>query len=101
MTTPPGSPAPTVATAVYLAGQRNSYHGGWPGYGWRTGDTAALALDTATNTLTLKHRRLARAFTISLAGGVAEWFLNVSLDHTGESVEVQRMSTAEYDAFLQ
>ena len=178
---------------VCLAGQSNLFHGGWPSGGWKTGDTAALALDTATNTLTLKHRRLAQAFTISLSGvtklmrfkvavrarsrslafaaqspapaaalpssphttsptpvsppvtraataaaceqelreqlkaagldkrgkkaelvehlyehlyGVAEWFIKVNMHgdsygHSGgESVEVQPMTTAEYDAFL-
>ena len=85
---------------VYLAGQLNWGHGGWPDDSWKTGDTAALTLDTATNTLTLKHRRLARAFTISLPGGVPEWFLNVSLYDQGVSVEAQPMTTAEYDAFL-
>ena len=86
---------------VYLAGQRTDGHGGWPRLGWEPGDTAALTLDTATNILTLKHRRLRRAFTVSLPGGVSEWFLNVSMEGDGESVAVQPMSTAEYGAFLQ
>ena len=85
---------------VYLAGQWNDGHGVWAYGGWQAGDTAALTLDTATNTLTFKQRRLARAFTISLAGSVAEWFLNVSLFYEGDSVEALRMSTAEHDAFL-
>ena len=86
---------------MYLAGQCTTEgHGGWPSGGWQTGDTAALTLDAATNTLTLKHKRLARAFTISLAGGVAEWFVNVGLGRASDSVEVQPMSTAAYDAFL-
>ena len=54
---------------VYLAGQWSQYHGGWPADGWKAGDTAALMLDTAAGTLTLKHRRLGRAFTIGLPGG--------------------------------
>ena len=79
---------------VWLAGKRS---GGWPSGGWKRGETVALMLDTAGTTLTLKHRRLSRAFAIDLPGGVAEWFVNV---YGTSSVEVQRMSVAEYDAFL-
>ena len=53
--------------AVYVAGQEK-YARGWPSIGWQTGDEAALMLDKAAGMLTLKHRRLDRAFTISLAG---------------------------------
>ena len=60
-----------VGGGVYLAGQLNYDNDGWPSDGWKTGDTAALMLDTATNILTLKHRRLARAFTIRLFGPAA------------------------------
>ena len=83
---------------AYYAGKKLYSYDGWPPSGWRDGDTAALMIDTAADTLTLilKHRRERRAFTIELRDDVAEWFVIVS----GGSVEVQPMTPAEYDAFL-
>ena len=85
---------------VYLAGQDSPGHGGVTQEWWRTGDEAALMLDTNAGTLTLKHRRLGRAFTLSLTGGAADCFVNVLLRNEGQSVEVQRMQPADFDAFL-
>ena len=92
---------------VYLAGQSCYDHGGWPGHGgWRAGDTAALRVDCAAKTVTLKHRRHGQSFELDVAGagaasGVAvEWYVSVCLGHTGDSVEVRPMGHAEYDVFL-
>ena len=99
---------------VYLAGQwmGNTNHGGWPNVGWLDGDEAGMRVDTAAKTLTLKHRRHSSTFTIAIGslevGGTArdsEWFVNVSLDadHSSDrdSVEVQPLTAAEFDAFLE
>jgi len=84
---------------AYLAGQRISHHQGWSCSGWQDGDTAALMLDTAAGTLTLKHRRLGRAFVIDLGGGVPNWFLSVQHIDDADSIKVQLISTAEFHAF--
>ena len=89
---------------VYLAGEnkgglRDGF-GGWPNFGWQRGDEAALRVDCAASTVTLKHRRLDRSFTLQgLDTAVEEWFVNVCLRNAGESVEVQPLTVAEFDAF--
>ena len=88
---------------VHVAGRAAPGYGGWPVYtcGWQKDDQAAMRLDTAAGTLALKHERHGRSFAIAgLDGGVAEWFVNVGLEDDGDSVEVQPMTTDEYDAFL-
>ena len=86
--------------SVYRAGQHQ--RGGWPGRGWRDSDEAAVRVDCAAGTLTLRHRRLGKTFTIpGLQRGVEEWFINASLANRGESVEVRPLATEDFDAFLQ
>ena len=87
---------------VHLAGQRSRRPGdtgGWPSGGWKTGDVAALMLDPGARTLTLKHRRLGKVFVIVLPD-TSDWFVNVCVFCQGESVEVQPMGKADFDAFL-
>jgi len=88
---------------VFLAGEN---HGagrklGWPRFdGWKGGDEAALRVDRAASTVTLKHHRLGQSFTLhGLDAAVEEWFVNVRLHTTGESVEVQPLTAAAFDAF--
>ena len=91
--------------AVYLAGKLNEGHGSWSTsttqHEWETGDEAALRLDTTAGTLTLKHARFGSAFALAdLPDSVAEWFVAVGLLYSGDSIEVQPMSTAAFSAFL-
>ena len=85
---------------MYRAGEPDGRHDGWPDEGWHTGDVAAMRLDSAAKTLTLKHRRFGWAFTIAGLQDMPGWFVNVSLRSQGDSVELQPMTTAAYDAFL-
>ena len=99
---------------VYAAGEASRYgnsltyaerimdHDSWPAGGWLDGDEACLKVDCGAGTVSLRHRRHGKTFTLGgLDGTVAEWFPHVCMFDKGNSVEVQPLSTAAYDAFLQ
>ena len=106
---------PTMGTCtVYRAGQctHPKLRDDWQlEGGWLAGDEAVMRIDCGAGTLTLKHRRHGRAFAIhglnlGGRGPAQEWHVNVCLGggaHGGraESVEVQPLSTNQFDAFLQ
>ena len=85
---------------AFIAGKRSQFnHGGWKGF--KNGDEAALLLDVAARTLTMKHRRTAREYSLTdLVTDTGEWFIHVCMGHAGDSVEVMPLTLGKYAAFL-
>ena len=83
---------------VYTNGARdgNNNHGGWPSYGgWQTGDVAVLRV--VGSTLTMKHARLGKTFTLPLPSSNGPWHLHV-YTAKGASARVAAITTADFEA---
>jgi len=75
---------------VYVAGAYKGGLGGWTT--WRSGDRADLELDCGAGTLTMRHQRLGKTFTLTglpTAAGTT-WYAHANLVHVGDSVEFLR-----------
>ena len=75
---------------VYVAGACKRGLGGWTR--WRSGDRADLELDCGAGTLTMRHQRLGKTFTLTglpTAAGTT-WYAHANLYRQGDSVEFLR-----------
>ena len=71
---------------VYIGGKNNAGHGGW--VGWQTGDEATFKLDCQARTLSVKHKRLGKVFTIDGLPAGKTWHIHADLHGASDSFEV-------------
>jgi hypothetical protein len=56
--------------------------------GWQTGDEATFKLDCQARTLSVKHKRLGKVFTIDGLHAGETWHIHANLHGASDSLEV-------------
>jgi hypothetical protein len=74
---------------VYIGGAIVSAHGGWPSdKPWCTGDEMTLKLDCQARTLSMKHKRHGKVFTIEGLPAGKTWHIHANLNGGNDSLEI-------------
>jgi hypothetical protein len=72
----------------WIAGTAQQGYLGWPAAAWNTGDEATFKLDCQARTLSVKHRRIGKVFTIPNLPADKKWYIHVHLCGTKDSLEI-------------
>ena len=74
---------------VYIGGKNMSGHDGWPKcQPWQVGDAATFKLDCKALTLSMKHKRLNRTFSITGLPAGKTWHIHANLYGLNDSLEI-------------
>jgi hypothetical protein len=77
------------AAEVWIGGKNTPSHGGWPGdKPWHTGDEATLKLDCQARTLSMKHKRHGKVFTIEGLPAGKTWHIHANIHGADDSLEI-------------
>jgi hypothetical protein len=73
---------------VWIGGKNEGAHGGWPNKAWHTGDEATLKLDCQARTLSMKHKRHGKVYTIEGLPAGKTWHIHAILNGANDSLEI-------------
>jgi hypothetical protein len=74
---------------VFIGGQQNPGHGGWPSdKPWHTGDEATFKLDCQARTLSMKHKRHGKVFTMEGLPAGKTWHIHTNMHGRNDSLEI-------------
>jgi hypothetical protein len=71
---------------VYIGGKNSPSHGDW--LAWCAGDEATLKLDCQARTLSMKHKRHGKVFTIEGLPAGKTWHIHANLHGANDSLEI-------------
>jgi hypothetical protein len=80
---------------VHIGGKNNASHGGWPeDKPWRTGDEATFKLDCQARTLSMKHKRHGKVFTIEGLPAGKTWHIHANM-HSKKNDSLEILPSSE------